>query len=147
MTGFHAALATLVPVSPDLRSPVAEDDSYQLVLKRWTSTGSLGSRSYTVIGRRVRLVEVDSSDRVVRDQVRTLRTAEHARACELAGETLRDIRERGEEDPSACELAIIRDFSTPEQGNYLSSGDTVDSSLVRLERILRGESLVSRPSH
>lgn len=147
MTGFHAALATLAPVSHDLRGPAPEGDSYQLVLKRWTSTGSLGSRSYTVIGRRVRLVEVDSSDRVVRDQVRTLRTAEHAQASELAGGTLRDIRERGEEDPSACELAIIRDFSSPDQGNYLTSGDAADSSLVRLERILRGESLVSRPTH
>ncbi|MDO5068530.1 MAG: hypothetical protein Q4D96_14725 [Propionibacteriaceae bacterium] len=139
MTGFHAALATLAPVTTEHSR--SEDDAYRLRYRRWTSTGPLGSREYTVEGNRVRLVEVDSADRVVQDRVRLLSSTEQARAAELAEETLRDIRERGEEDPSACELAIIRDFSGPDQDHYLRSGDAVESSLVRLERILRGEPL------
>lgn len=137
MTGFHAALATLAPVST--ANSRGEDDAYRLRYRRWTSTGPLGSREYTVEGNRVRLVELDSADRVVQDKVRLLSSAEQVRATELAEGTLRDIRERGEEDPSACELAIIRDFSDPSEGHYLRSGDAVESSLVRLERILRGE--------
>lgn len=141
MTGFHAALATLAPVTT--KGSRSDDDAYRLVYRRWTSTGPLGSREYTVEGDRVRLVETDSAKRVVQDKVRRLSSHERSRAAQLAEETLRDIRERGEEDPSACELAIIRDFSSPDQEHYLRSGDAVESSLVRLERILRGEPLAS----
>ncbi|MDO5084533.1 hypothetical protein EII34_04315 [Arachnia propionica] len=141
MTGFHAALATLAPFPSEASRK--EDEAYRLVYRRWTSTGPLGSREYTVEGNRVRLVEVDSADRVVQDKVRLLSSTEQDRASRLAEETLRDIRDRGEEDPSACELAIIRDFSDPAEGHYLRSGDAAESSLVRLERILRGEPLAS----